>query len=216
MTVKGGRKVLNDNKVNSGKFRGKTRRTLLISLVLALGISFATYAYLSWDKLSVKNTFSPDSEVNPVINETFTGSEKTGVYVNVNNTENYSVFVRAAVVVTWSNGAETAVLSEVPVENEDYKIEYNFEADSSGKCWFRGTDGFFYCNTPIEANKNTPILIKSCVPIKAAPVDGYTLDVKIVAQTIQSAGTTDDTDIPAVTDAWGITVKDGKLVKPAS
>lgn len=145
----------------------------------------------------IKNEFLAETASDPVIRENFDGEEKKDVLVGVGNT-GCSVYVRAAVVVTWMN-ADGEVFSQSPVAGTDYAIEWNL-SDSG---WSRGDDGFYYYAAPVESGGETAVLIRNCAPLTEAPKEGYALNVKIAAQTIQAAGTTDGGEIPAVTDAWG-------------
>ena len=106
-------------------------------------------------------------------------------------------YVRAAVSVYWQT-EDGAVLSDVPVEGEDYSIEWG------GSSYWAKQDGFYYYTLPLQPEAATETLIKSCKQIKER--DGARLAVDISVQTVQSepAG--------AVTDAWGIgTEADGAL-----
>lgn len=167
---------------------------LIFSLIGAVGV----YAYMKWTGGAVQNNFEAEASVNPVIEETFDQKEKTNGSVAVKDT-GYSVYVRAAVVVTWKNQRDQ-VYSLAPIAGEDYEIQWNLTEPG----WSQGADGFYYYGSAVESGGKTGVLIASCKPLKDAPEDGYTLDVQIIAQTIQTAGTTDTEDITAVQDAWGV------------
>ena len=192
----------------------QTKRTVSAFGWVLIGIALmgmtigGVAAYLSMSGGTVKNTFTPETEVPPTIAETFEENVKSNVAVNVGN-PGYAVYVRAAVVVTWRDDAGN-VLAQAPAES-DYTIVYN-END-----WF--TDGsFWYCKTMVassdgETDGLSPVLIRSCTP--AAAKGDCHLHVEIIAQTIQALGTTDEAvdgegnpvpTEPAVTDAWGVYV----------
>ena len=192
---------------------------LLLALCLAISLTVAVYAYLSTIGGSVTNTFMPDVETNPSIDETFTENVKTNVSVNVGELD-YAVYVRAAIVVTWQK-TETVggvdqvhVYGQLPVAGTDYSIDINAGND---KPWFQQGDFYYYRQKVDSKEPNeavfTEVLINSCEPLTSAPT-GYSLHVEIIAQTIQAVGTTDrneygdevEVGIPAVTDAWGIEV----------
>lgn len=184
---------------------------VLAAVALMAALSVAVYAYLSTASGSVENKFSVATESDPSINETFTnGIIKESVSVNVGQT-GYSVYVRVAIVVTWRNNNN--VYAQKPVEGTDYSISLK---TGDNDFWFAGEDGFYYHKSPVESGDNTKDLIESCRQLTAAPA-GYSLHVEIIAQTIQAAGTTDPdgngNSVPAVTDAWGVTVTDGNLTK---
>lgn len=183
----------------------------LIALALIGASTGAVFAYLSQQGGSVSNAFTPDLETNPSINETFTDNVKTNVSVNVGALD-YAVYVRAAIVVTWQktetvDGVEQVhVYGQLPVAGTDYSIDLN-AGDS--KPWFQQGDFYYYRQKVDSKEPNqavlTDVLINSCKPLTSAPT-GYSLHVEIIAQTIQAVGTMDGTDVPAVTDAWGIRI----------
>lgn len=185
------------------KKQRKVSRALIALLVVILCAGGAL-AYLSLSSGSVSNTFTPDASVNPAINEVFEDNTKENVSVTVGET-GYSVYVRAVVVATWEDDSGN-VLAAAPVAGEDYSITYNM---TSG--WFQ-KDGYWYYSDPVASGGTTGTLITECKPLKAAPESGYTLSVKIAAQTIQAAGTTDGDSTPLVTAAWDVEVdENGKL-----
>lgn len=167
-----------------------------LSIVLLL-LSICTtgaFAYLKLSTDTTDNSFNSAKSVNPQIIETFDVDKniKKNVKVNVKDT-GYSVYVRATVVVTWqdSNGN---VYVKPPKEGEDYSIDY-------GDQWKKRSD-YWYYKSVVESGKETDYLITECKPLKEAPVEGYTLNVKIMTQTIQSAGSTDDGNGMAEDNAW--------------
>ena len=190
--------------------QSKRKRILpvILAVLFVIAVTVATvYAYLktSTDP-AVKNTFSAAQDPEATITESFDpNTEKKDVAVKVGKT-GYSVYVRAAIVVTWKNAENGDVLATKPVAGVDYTITLN---DSD---WFE-KDGFYYHIAAVPSEGTTANLIISCEPIAGKAPAGYGLNVEIVAQTIQSAGTTDTGDTPAVTDAWGVKVADGKLTK---
>lgn len=194
---------------------------ILIAVLVITATTGAVYAYLSATGGPVTNTFMPDVETNPSIDETFTENVKTNVSVNVGALD-YAVYVRAVIVVTWQktetvDGVDQVhVYGQLPVAGTDYSIDLN-AGDS--KPWFQQGDFYYYRQKVDSKEPNeavlTDVLINSCKPLTSAPT-GYSLHVEIIAQTIQAVGTTDGTDIPAVQDAWGVYIVDGKLSPPSS
>lgn len=183
---------------------------LLILTAAAALLTGTVTAYLSYVTNPVTNTFQAAQAVDPTVNETFEENVKSNVSVNVGNTSvnndaGYSVYVRAAVIVTWKDSAGD-VLGKVPVEGTDYEISFNDEA------WFVKGD-YWYHKAAVNSKENTADLITSCKMKEGASVPtGYSLNVEILAQTIQALGTTDADNTPAVTDVWKVRVDaDGKL-----
>lgn len=179
----------------------------LIALLAAASLTTGTVAaYLAVASNEIKNTFSAEDQVDPSVAETFSGTKKENVYVQVGD-PGYAVYVRAAIVVNWKNS-----------ENDQEKVwsiapqpgEYSL---TIGEGWKKGTDGFYYHLAPVPSGESTAVLITECSPIAQAPESGYTLSVEVMTQTIQALGTTDDGEIPAVQNAWGVRVGgDGKLI----
>lgn len=184
--------------------QSKRKRILpvLLAVTFVLAVTVATvYAYLSASTNTVTNSFSAD--VDPVlsITETFKDNVKSNVAVQVEKAgeTTYTVYVRAAIVVTWKD-ASGNVLATKPVSPTDYTITLN---DTN---WFLHTDGYYYCKSPVQSGNATPVLITTCAPVEGKTPEGYGLNVEIIAQAVQAKGTTDDDGTPAVTDAWGVTV----------
>lgn len=83
--------------------------------------------------------------------------------------------------------------------------------------WFQGSDGYYYYLYRVNSGGVTNELIESRKQTSEPPVKGYALHVAVIAQTIQALGSTDENDIPAVTDAWEIEVDTNKnLVNPGN
>lgn len=189
------------------EFIRKSYLPLFLGLtLLASAGTTGILAYLKSSTEAVTNSFTSASSVDPTIKETVINNVKSNVTINVGDTRydrsegsqdpGYSVYVRAAVVVTWQDEAGNVYVTP-PVVGTDYTITYNTSN------WEKGTDGYWYYDKAVPSQNSTTELITECEPLKAAPVDGYTLNVKIIAQTIQSAGTTDgESPIEAIMNAW--------------
>ena len=172
---------------------------LSIALLLLSVCTTGVFAYLKLSTGKTDNSFNSAQSVNPIIIETFVENTKKEVKVNVGDTRyseddtGYSVYVRAAVVVTWRDSSGNVYVMP-PQEGVDYSISY-------GKQWTKNDD-YWYYNSVVVSGKETDCLITECKPLKKAPVEGYTLNVKVVAQTIQSAGFTDVGNAVAKDDVW--------------
>ena len=202
---------MKDNTVlTSEKCRSRTRRvvTLLASVIVLLTMATgATIAYMFLDTNGVTNIFTAAEERNPTITETFQtgGWEKANVQVNVGN-PGYAVYVRAKVVVNWTNEEGNVLALYLPEKgvDKDYSITYNTTD------WFEGSDGYWYYKKPIRSG-STEDLINKCEVLRAAPISGYTLQVDILTQTIQAAGVTAHGK-PPVEEAWGVIVNSDKTI----
>lgn len=167
---------------------------LSIALLLLSVCTTGVFAYLKLIAGTTDNRFNSAQSFNPIINEeTFYGNIKENVTVNVGEI-GYSVYVRAAVVVTWQDSSGNVYVMP-PQAGEDYSIIY-------GKQWKKSDDDYWYYDSVVKSGEVTDCLITECKPLKKAPVEGYTLNVKVVAQTIQSAGFTDVGNVAAKTDVW--------------
>lgn len=172
---------------------------LMILVVLGSLCTGTVAAYLSYVTQPVTNTFTPDkSEIPEVIKETQGTSDK-GLGVSVGNTD-YEVYVRAAVVVSWKSEKNPSIQpAKAPKVDQDYLIVLNLDD------WFLHTDGFYYYKKPVKSGGQTEPLVKSYDDYTTT-IEGYIRYIEIMGQTIQALGTTDEGDIPAVTDAWGVYV----------
>lgn len=162
----------------------------MIAVVTATSV-FAAYLRNSEE---VKNIFKPADSVTPEISETFDNTVKEDVYFKVGETD-YPVYVRAAIVITWQN-ADGIVYFSKPIEDDNYTIDLNLID------WEQKEDGFYYFRNPVISGGLTSSLIYECRQIKAAPVEGYTLNVEIIVQTVQAVGSTDGENNTPETDAW--------------
>lgn len=188
-----------------GSRKQKWLALILIAVLAVTATTGGVYAYLSATAGSVENTFTAATAPLIAIEETFQeeGNKlvKRDVRVDVGS-PGYAVYVRAAIVVTWKN--ETGqVYGQLPVDGVDYSI--NLNTVDNVPWFYNSADGFYYLKAMVTSGE-TEVLINSCCQTAPAPESGYTLHVEIVAQTIQALGTTDNGNIPAVTDAWGVSV----------
>ena len=173
-------------------------KPLLLTAVILLIFPLAAASAAAW--LSVRDKTENKFTVGTAaaqVQETFPSPYTEKSDVSVKNTGDIPEYVRAAVSVYWQT-EDGAVLSDAPVEGEDYSIEWG------GSSYWAKQDGFYYYTLPLQPEAATETLIKSCKQIKER--DGARLAVDISVQTVQAepAG--------AVTDAWGIgTEADGAL-----
>ena len=157
-----------------------------VTVLLTFAVS-GTVAFLADNSGPVVNEFTPVN-VTPSVTEKLNNNVKSDVQIQ--NTGNIDAYIRAMVIITWQN-KEGQVLAMLP-QADDYSISW-------GTGWDRDTsDGFYYHTTKVAPGQLTSVLIKECKPLKAAPVEGYTLHVEILAQSIQAQ------PIDAVMAAWGV------------
>ena len=197
--------------------KNNKRIVMMASIILVFAVAISgTIAWLFTQTNEVVNTFKPTSVPNS-INETFNGNTKTNV--SISNTGNIDAYIRAEVVVTWQD-ADGNVLPDKPVPGTNYSIEINKAADVFGGKWVE-YDGYYYYTRVVPADDDasttdrvedqTAILITSCSPTTKAPVDGYTLHVEILSQSIQADGVNSTTNKTPVQEAWGVTISGGTV-----
>lgn len=172
-------------------------RTLVLTCMLALlllGSVLGVIAYMQAHS-HISNTFTV-AVMKLDINETFDGSEKSDV--KVLNQGDVPAYLRAAVVVNWKD-ADGNILLPIPEKDKDYSI-------TMGDGWTRGSDGYWYCKSPVAVEANSPVLIEKCERISID--SGKHLSVDILVQGVQAA------PLDAVKELWGATVSaDGTLKK---
>ena len=170
---------------NKSGFRWKRSGILLAAVIVLLaGAVGGTWAFLVAQSEPVQNNFTY-AHVRCTINEEFDGTTKSNV--KIQNTGDIPAYIRARIVVTWKDA--NGNVSAVPVKDSDYTM-------TMGTGWTKGTDGYWYCNTAVDAGGETPVLITKCEKKGNAPKD-YNLSVEILADAIQSEPAS------AVTEAWG-------------
>ncbi len=172
---------------NKSGFRWKRSGILLAAVIVLLaGAVGGTWAFLVAQSEPVQNNFTY-AHVSCTIDEKFENGVKSDV--KIQNTGDIPAYIRARIVVTWKDAS--GKVSAVPVKDSDYTM-------TMGTGWTKGTDGYWYCNTAVDAGGETPVLITKCEKKGNAPKD-YNLSVEILADAIQSEPAS------AVTEAWGNT-----------
>lgn len=179
-----------------GNARGRAARPrLAIALVslLALASVLGTIAYMQAQS-SAKNAFTV-AELNVEVEEKFANNVKENV--TVKNDGDVPAFLRAAIVVCWKD-ADGNIVSGTPEPGPDYVMEM-------GEGWTLGSDGYWYCSSPVAAKAASPKLIVKCVP--KTETSGKQLCVDILAQGVQAEPS------EAVASLWGASVDgEGKLI----
>lgn len=176
------------------KMSSKKITAIIASMVLACGLSVGgTIAWL-FDDASVTNTFEM-ANVEGSIPETFENNVKSNV--KVTNNGDIPAYVRVMLTPTIMNDDGTSstpdsIANVKPVEGENYTLDLNTTQ------WFKGSDGFYYYKTPVEAGDETAVLVNSAMEQNLE--EGQYLRLDVSAQLIQADPTT------AVEEAWGVTV----------
>ena len=183
------------------RISAKAKAIIVAAILLVTAIVGATVAYLADKTPSLSNSFQPVA-VTCLVQETYDSATKTKTDVSVKNTGDIPAYVRATVVVTWVSESGTTY-GGAPELGTDYVAE--FSADG----WIKGTDGFYYCASPVGVGASTPVLLKTASPVEGKAPDGYVLSVQIIASAIQAS------PADAVTSAWsGVVVHSDGTITP--
>lgn len=179
------------------RFRWSRQFVLLVSiLALLVGIVGSSLAYLITQTGSVENTFQP-SKVTCRIYEDFNGAVKSNV--KVTNTGDTDAYIRAYIVVTWTDD-DGNIVAQKPVADVDYSLVI-----PTNTGWFKASDGFYYYASSVAPNGQTGTLIESCSPM-GENAQKYKLTVDIIADAVQAKGEAlkENQAVKAVVEAWGV------------
>lgn len=186
--------------------RRQVPKRAVLTLVLALTVvGVAVGGVIAW--LSASNQVANQFEVGtvtPTVNEDgptdgteFVDGDNVKQNVDVTNSGNVPIYVRAQVNIYWQDANGNQLWDE-PVVGTDYEIT----RDLTGSKWVEGDDGFYYWTEPLqpgEENKTTNLI--DSLKDKNAHNDGRKLVCDIAVQGIQA----DSAD--AVKEAWAPTVE---------
>lgn len=186
---------------------------LALALAGALAVG-ATVAYLNATTGTVTNEFVP-GEVTTEIVEGFDGQAKSNV--TIANTSNIPVYVRAKVVVNWTDASGNVVASVPGNYSYDVKGASNEAATlddlEPATGWVKGPDGFWYYTTALAERDAegdaTAVLIGSITSSVTGLAQGespkYFLSVEILSEAVQAL------PADAVEEAWSSSVADVKV-----
>lgn len=164
---------------------------LILFVLLSASVVISVIAYYVRSTGDVTNTFSPAVAVDPTIED-----GNSNVKINVGVTD-YPVYVRAAIVITWLDEDGNTIFG--------YDGTYDLKLNLTQNGWVEQSDGYYYFRKPVESGGQTDVLINTCTP--TGNPDAYTLNVDVIAQTVQAVGNTDaNGEIPAYQDAWGLSL----------
>lgn len=151
---------------------------ILVLLTAAVG---ASVAWLGAQSNVLSNTFKA-AQVTCDVSETFSDGVKSNV--SVCNTGTMDAYIRAALIPVWKDGSNVAGIS---ASLADCSIVWGDSA------WVLGSDGYYYCKTPVAAGASTPMLINRCT---ASPHGSLRFELQISAQAVQAL------PVSCVTDIW--------------
>ncbi len=159
------------------RFRAGAALAAVGVVVLALAGTVELSAAYLMARGSVDNAFILGT-VAPSVTETFDPTAGVKENVSVQNNGNAPVYIRALVLVTWQD-ASGATLSAQPAEGTDYDLV------GAQAGWTLGSDGYYYCTSPVQPGASTPTLVKKLTD-KKTHSDRY-LCVDVIAQAVQAS-----------------------------
>ena len=133
-----------------------------------------------------------------------TESETTKTAITVENNSTIKVYLRVRLVTYWEDSKEVAV--GLPISMPEFDI--------SGD-WIKDEDEYtYYYKYPVDPNGETTNLLAAgdtiVLNVDDEEYNGvtyvYNQVVEVIAEAIQAEGTTDTGNVPAVVDAWGVTL----------
>ncbi len=198
----------------------KRTGTVMLSLLLLLTFTIGgTLAYLATDTKPLENIFSPSEVTCTVDDKVDENNVKTNIVVT--NTGDVNAFIRVKLLSYRVNVhgqiiGGTASVNYTPPQN-------------SG--WVKHTDGLYYYTSPVKPEESPLTPLASGVDGDSIQLEEFDMKfdengdklsgdleggrqvIEVVAEAVQSDGVIvqNGKPVPAVTDAWGIPVKDGKL-----
>ena len=168
--------------------------SIIVSVIAVLAATVgASIAYLQSETSEVKNSFAP-VYVDCEVIETFDKITKSDVAVK--NTGDIDAYVRVTYIVMWTSESGT-VYGEAPKAGVDYEIQFG------SSLWHKSSDGFYYYENSLAAEKTSETFIKELTVLKKPPEEGHRLTVHVAATAIQAEPQR------AVENAWGVTVGEG-------
>lgn len=174
-----------------------TKKLAIATVILVLVLLCGTAAAYMIKRTSLEeNQFTP-ANVDCEVAETFDGTSKSSILVD--NTGNVDAYLRVRLVTYWvdKNGEiqpkPSAMMNITPAAN-----------------WIKGENNTYYYAIPVTPEAEPVELLGADLTL--AEADGCYQVVEVFAEAIQAEGATDVGEVPAVTNAWGITVNaDGTL-----
>ena len=168
------------------------RRTTLLSIFLILSLAVSgTLAYIVARTDNVNNQFEP-SYVTCQVNVNNDNS------FDVTNTGDVNAFIRAAIAINWMD--EKGNVRGIAPSASDYTLSVN-----TTDWWKDDTTGYYYYKYFVVPGDLTNDLITAYgLAANVTAPSGYELSVEVVAEAIQADGDTDNGNVPAYKNAWGI------------
>ena len=173
-----------------------------VALLLCCSVG-GTLAWLATSTGPVTNTFEP-TWVECEVSDTYENGAKTNIVVtNPNNPKtptNVDAYIRVTFAATWEdpNDNYTAVAKDTS------KFYENLAAATLNSDWVKGGDGFYYYTKIVKVGESTSQVFTSALTIPTDTVNGYELNVQILAEAVQAEGKDSATGKTPVMIAWGV------------
>ena len=181
--------------------RNKSRLLVIAAAVLLVAaVAGGTLAWLSDQAPTVVNTFALP-ENTPEVKEEFDGTVKSSI--TIENTGNIDSYIRVKLIGNWADQNGNVAPQPEGSTLEGWPVTVTAD-------WFL-KDGWYYYQSPVSPNHTTAELLKQEVKSTILKGSEVTFQLNVISETIQADGVTDD-GIPAVTDAWGVTVNPDKTI----
>ena len=207
--------------------RRQVPKRAVLTLVLALAVvGVAVGGVIAWLSASsqVANQFEVGT-VTPTVNEDgptdgteFVDGDNVKQNVDVTNSGNVPIYVRAQIHIYWQDANGNQLWDEPePAPDEigtgiisgDYMLTMG--APTGEAQWVQGSDGYYYWTMPLDAGATTTDLIEKLERInEILHKDGRKLVCDIAVQGIQAD------PAAAVTEAWGVSIGDNGVLTPPS
>ena len=174
---------------------------LLLTVVVSIG---GTLAYIITSTPPVENINKFEDFGNYIV-EKNDGTTKKDVRVqnSISGTVDSQIvdaYIRAAYVVTWQK-IENGITYVKPAVEGDYTVSLNLNnsSDEVAGAWVKNGD-YYYFTEAIKSGEYTNVLINSIAPVEGKAPEGYSLNVEIISQSVQSSPSN------AVADAWHVVI----------
>ena len=176
----------------------KLTRLLLGIVIVLMVITSGAYAYMFRATDIKENKFTP-SVLECKVSEVFQNNQKTSIKVMNTSKSNIDAYLRVRFVSYWvkKNGSDYEIVGKPSI----------MPSIEMAPGWVKSaTSDTYYYTVPVSPGKYTGELVKEGTLIQLAEDGDYLQIVEVFADAIQALGTTDVGDIPAVVDAWGVTL----------
>ena len=181
--------------------RKKLRNTAIVLAIILLMLCGTAVALMVWQTGFVSNQFE-SARVDCVVHEATDSGSATGgemrvsskTEIKVENTGNIPAYIRLRLVSYWVDGdgnivGKPSVMPSIPYDTDN---------------WIKKGDTYYYKGT-VDPTGFTPDLLEDNASIVLAKDDGCYQVLDVFADAIQ--GEPDS----AVTNSWGVTLKDGEI-----